>query len=169
MIYPNLRLLIPSFYNHFLMHEYNNQHGPNFRTSSRNSYEIRLNDGCFVPRTHELPEFGIKDLIDIVHQHEFIHPDVPTPWIIHVYYGIMSASRRSLREGGFTPKQIPDLAWQTFTSIVTTYCVVADVLKACGYEWALVVLVGLGDIPPLSVSHFNRRLHEVGEWLPYLA
>ncbi|NOG62205.1 MAG: hypothetical protein HND46_02195 [Chloroflexi bacterium] len=46
---------------------------------------------------------------------------------------------------------------------------IADVLKACGYEWALVVLVGLGDIPPLSVSRFNRRLHEVGEWLPYLA
>lgn len=73
------------------------------------------------------------------------------------------------------------------TYIVTAYCVIADVLKACGYEEdirrrvrgaaqyfqnhherALGMLVRLGDIPPLSVSRFNRRLHEVGEWLAFL-
>lgn len=73
---------------------------------------------------------------------------------------------------------------------------IADLLKACGYEEderrrvsgaeivlvavlatqyfqnhherALGVLVRLGNIAPISVSRFNRRLHEIREWVPYL-
>lgn len=77
--------------------------------------------------------------------------------------------------------------------IVPAYCVIADILKAYGYEddrragvsaaeillvavvaakyfqnhheRALCILVRLGDIPHLSVSRFNRRLHALSDWL----
>lgn len=79
------------------------------------------------------------------------------------------------------------------TYIVTAYSVIEDLLKAYGYqddprarvsaaevlivavvaakyfqnhhERALCILVQLGDIPPLSVSRFNRRLHALRDWL----
>jgi len=79
------------------------------------------------------------------------------------------------------------------TYIVTAYSVIADLLKAHGYqddpratvsaaeilivavvaakyfqnhhERALCILVKLGDIPRLSVSRFNRRLHALSDWL----
>lgn len=79
------------------------------------------------------------------------------------------------------------------TYIVTAYSIIADLLKAYDYqddprtsisaaevlvvavvaakyfqnhhERALYVLVRLGDIPPLSVSRFNRRLHALRDWL----
>lgn len=79
------------------------------------------------------------------------------------------------------------------TYIVTVYCLIEDLLKAYGYrddlratvsaaevltvavisakyfqnhhERALCILVKLGDIPPLSVSRFNRRLHALRDWL----
>ncbi|MBZ0321143.1 MAG: TetR/AcrR family transcriptional regulator [Anaerolineae bacterium] len=81
---------------HFLMHamEHDNQHDPKFQKV----------------------EQQLADLIDAVRQAGYVRPDVPTPWIIQVYYGIMAASWRVLRDGGVAPKQIPDLAWQTFTS-----------------------------------------------------
>ena len=79
------------------------------------------------------------------------------------------------------------------TYIVTAYCVIEDLLQ--GYEYqddfrvnvsaaevivvavvsakyfqnhherALSMLVRLGEIPPLSVSRFNRRLHALSDWL----
>jgi hypothetical protein len=77
--------------------------------------------------------------------------------------------------------------------IVPAYCVIADILKAYEYEddsrasvsaaeillvavvaakyfqnhheRALCILVRLGDIPHLSVSRFNRRLHALSDWL----
>jgi len=77
--------------------------------------------------------------------------------------------------------------------IVTAYSVIDDLLKAYGYkddvraticaaeiltvavvaakyfqnhhERALCVLIRLGDVPPVSVSRFNRRLHALREWL----
>lgn len=79
------------------------------------------------------------------------------------------------------------------TYIITAYCLIEDVLKACGYEddvrtkvsaaevlavavvsakyfqnhheRALNVLIRCGDVPRLSVSRFNRRLHALSEWL----
>lgn len=79
------------------------------------------------------------------------------------------------------------------TYIVTVYSVIDDLLKAHGYsddvratisaaeiltvavvaakyfhnhhERGLCVLIRLGDIPPLSVSRFNRRLHALSDWL----
>lgn len=77
--------------------------------------------------------------------------------------------------------------------IVTVYSVIDDLLKAHGYrddvratvsaaeiltvavvaakyfqnhhERALCVMIKLGDVPPLSVSRFNRRLHALRDWL----
>ena len=79
------------------------------------------------------------------------------------------------------------------TYIVTAYCVIEDLLKAHDYqddtratvsaaeiltvaviaakyfqnhhERALCILIKLGDIAPLSVSRFNRRLHALRDWL----
>ncbi len=79
------------------------------------------------------------------------------------------------------------------TYIVTVYSVIADLLKVYGYqddpratvsaaeiltvavvaakyfhnhqERALCILVRLGDIPRLSVSRFNRRLHALRDWV----
>ena len=33
------------------------------------------------------------------------------------------------------------------------------------HEFAVCILVKLGDIPPLRVSRFNRRLHALCDWL----
>jgi len=77
--------------------------------------------------------------------------------------------------------------------IVTAYCVIEDILKASKYqddtrtsisaaeillvavvaakyfqnhhERALCILIKLGDIPRLSISRFNRRLHALRDWL----
>lgn len=79
------------------------------------------------------------------------------------------------------------------TYIVTAYSVIEDLLKAYGcqddqrasvsaaeiltvavvaakyfhnhHERALCILIQLGDIPRLSVSRFNRRLHALSDWL----
>jgi len=79
------------------------------------------------------------------------------------------------------------------TYIVTAYSVIEDLLTAYGYqddvrstvsaaevlivavvaakyfqnhhERALSVMVRLGDIPALSISRFNRRLHALSDWL----
>lgn len=79
------------------------------------------------------------------------------------------------------------------TYIVTVYCVIDDLLKAYGYqddarasvsaaeiltvavvaakyfqnhhERALCILIRLGDVRPMSVSRFNRRLHALRDWL----
>lgn len=79
------------------------------------------------------------------------------------------------------------------TYIVTAYSVIADLLKVHDYqddpratisaaeiltvavvaakyfqnhhERALCILVKLGDIPRLSISRFNRRLHALSDWL----
>lgn len=79
------------------------------------------------------------------------------------------------------------------TYIVTAYSVIEDLLRGYGYqddpratvsaaevlivaviaakyfqnhhERALCILVKMGDIPPLSVSRFNRRLHALRDWL----
>jgi len=79
------------------------------------------------------------------------------------------------------------------TYIVTAYSVIEDLLTAYGYqddvrstvsaaevlivavvaakyfqnhhERALSIMVRLGDIPPLSISRFNRRLHALSDWL----
>jgi hypothetical protein len=79
------------------------------------------------------------------------------------------------------------------TYIVTAYSVIDDLLKAHDYsddvratisaaeiltvavvaakyfqnhhERALCILIKLGDIPPVSVSRFNRRLHALSDWL----
>lgn len=79
------------------------------------------------------------------------------------------------------------------TYIVTAYSVIDDVLRAYGYEddvratvsaaeilvvavlaakyfqnhheRALSILIRLGDVPRISVSRFNRRLHALKDWL----
>ena len=67
------------------------------------------------PKFQEVEE-RIANLIEAVRQDGLIRSDIPTAWIIHVYYGIMSASWSALSEGNVAPKQVPDLAWQSFTS-----------------------------------------------------
>lgn len=67
------------------------------------------------PKFQEV-EQQLTAVIEAVRQEGLIREDVPTPWMIHLYYGIMSASWRALSEGGVAPKRIPELAWQSFTS-----------------------------------------------------
>jgi AcrR family transcriptional regulator len=61
-------------------------------------------------------EQGMINLIESIRQDGLIRSDMPTAWIMHVYYGIMSASWSALSEGNVAPKRIPDLAWQSFTA-----------------------------------------------------
>lgn len=91
------------------------------------------------------------------------------------------------------PHHIQRRSHMNDTYIVTAYSVLDDVLKAHGYtddkrttigaaeiltvavvaakyfqnhhERALCILIKVGDIPPLSVSRFNRRLHALSEWV----
>lgn len=67
------------------------------------------------PKFQEV-EQQLTALIEAVRHDGLIRPEIPTPWIIHIYYGIMSASWRALSEGGVAPKRVPELAWESFTA-----------------------------------------------------
>jgi len=67
------------------------------------------------PKFQEVEQL-LADLIETVRAEGFIREDVPTPWIVHIYYGIMSSSWRALHQGNVAPNRIPELAWQSFTS-----------------------------------------------------
>lgn len=61
-----------------------------------------------------------------------------------------------------------DIRSQVSGSEVLTVAVVAAKYFQNHHERALCVLQRLGDIRPLSVSRFNRRLHALGHWLDEL-
>lgn len=61
-------------------------------------------------------EQQLADLIEAVRNEGLIRPDVPTAWVVQLYYGVMSASSRALSRGSVAPRRIPELAWQSFTS-----------------------------------------------------
>ena len=83
---------------HFLMHamehDDHEQHYPKFQES----------------------EQSMINLIEAVRQDGLIRSDMPTAWVIHVYYGIMSASWGALNKGSVAPNRIPELVWQSFIS-----------------------------------------------------
>lgn len=57
----------------------------------------------------------MTEIIEALRDKGLIRKDVPNAWIIHLYGGILTAAWSSLRDGAVAPRDVPLLAWQTFT------------------------------------------------------
>ena len=57
----------------------------------------------------------LAEIIEAVRTEGLLKAEIPTPWILHLYDAIMITSWSALREGGVAPRDVPDLAWLSFT------------------------------------------------------
>ncbi|MFK7805132.1 MAG: TetR/AcrR family transcriptional regulator [Anaerolineae bacterium] len=48
-------------------------------------------------------------------EQKLIDSDVPNAWLLHLYGGVMTAAWSSLQEGAVAPRDIPKLAWKSFS------------------------------------------------------
>ena len=54
-------------------------------------------------------------IIEALRNEGSIKKNIPNAWILHFYGGILTAAWSSLRDGAVAPRDIPNLAWQSFT------------------------------------------------------
>lgn len=57
----------------------------------------------------------MTEIIEELREEGLIRKDVPNAWLLHLYGGVLTAAWSSLRDGAVAPRDIPVLAWQTFT------------------------------------------------------
>lgn len=81
-------------------------------------------------------------------------------YIVTVYVGLAD----SLPQIGY----VDDVRCRVTAAEVLTVAVIAARYFQNHYERALYVMVQRGDIPPLSISRFNRRVHQLLGWLQRL-
>ena len=87
---------------HFLMH-----------ASEEINYE------SFDPQIQKLDDRMTK-IIEALRAEGLIQKGVPNAWILHFYGGVLTAAWSSSREGTVAPRDIPMLAWQSFSQGVFT-------------------------------------------------
>ena len=56
----------------------------------------------------------MTEIFEALRGEGLIRNDLPTPWLLHLYGGIMTAAWSSTRDGAVAPRDIPMLAWQSF-------------------------------------------------------
>lgn len=57
----------------------------------------------------------MTELIEQLREEGLIQKGMPNAWILHLYGGVLTAAWSSLRDGAVAPREIPLLAWQSFT------------------------------------------------------
>ena len=82
---------------HFLMH-----------ASEEIDYEV------FGPLMQKL-EDRMTEIIEVLREEGLIKKGVPNAWLLHLYYGVLTAAWSALRDGTVAPRDIPMLAWQSFS------------------------------------------------------
>lgn len=82
---------------HFLMH-----------ASEELDYEL------FGPLMEEMDD-RMTEIFEALREERAINKGVPNAWLLHLYGGVMTAAWSSLRDGTVAPRDIPMLAWQSFS------------------------------------------------------
>lgn len=82
---------------HFLMH----------------AHEV-IDEEVLVPLVAELDDKMVK-IFDQLREKKLIDSDFPDAWLLHLYGGVMTAAWSSLQEGTVAPRDVPQLAWQSFS------------------------------------------------------
>ena len=57
----------------------------------------------------------MNEIFDQLREEKLIDPDVPNAWLLHLYGGVMTAAWSSLNEGAVAQRDVPKLAWRSFT------------------------------------------------------
>ena len=68
----------------------------------------------FGPLSQKLDD-RMTEIIEALREEGLIKKDVPNAWLLHLYGGVMTAAWSSLRDGTVAPRDIPMLAWQSFS------------------------------------------------------
>ena len=55
------------------------------------------------------------EIFDALRVQKLIRENVPNAWLLHLYGGVMTAAWSSLKEGAVAPRDIPMLAWLSFS------------------------------------------------------
>lgn len=87
---------------HFLMH-----------ASEEIDYEV------FGPLIQKLDD-RMTEIIEALREEGLIQKGIPNAWLLHFYGGVLTAAWSSSREGTVAPRDIPMLAWQSFSQGVFT-------------------------------------------------
>jgi AcrR family transcriptional regulator len=82
---------------HFLMH-----------ASEEIDYEV------FGPQVQKLDD-RMTEIIEALREEGEIRKGMPNGWLLHLYGGVLTAAWSSLRAGAVAPRDIPTLAWQSFS------------------------------------------------------
>lgn len=56
----------------------------------------------------------LAELIEAARHEHLFAPDIPTPWIIEIFEGVIFAAWMQIKAGELTQKQATTLAWRTF-------------------------------------------------------
>ena len=88
------------------------QMGERFHFLTHASEEIDYE--TFGPMVQELDK-RMTEIIEALRAEGAIKKGVPNAWILHLYGGIMTAAWSSSRDGVVAPRDIPTLAWESFT------------------------------------------------------
>ena len=54
-------------------------------------------------------------IFDQLRDEKLIEQDVPNAWLLHLYGGVMTAAWSSLNEGAVAQRDVPKLAWRSFS------------------------------------------------------
>lgn len=54
-------------------------------------------------------------IFDQLREERLIEQDVPNAWLLHLYGGVMTAAWSSLNEGAVAQRDVPQLAWRSFS------------------------------------------------------
>lgn len=57
----------------------------------------------------------MTEIIERLREEGLIPKEMPNAWILHLYGGILTAAWSSARDGAVAPREIPLLAWHSFT------------------------------------------------------
>ncbi len=88
------------------------QMGDRFHFLMHASEEI--DQALFRPMVQKLDD-RMTEIIEGLRQEGLMRKDIPNAWVLHLYGGIITAAWSSLRDGAVAPRDIPTLAWGSFT------------------------------------------------------
>ena len=62
----------------------------------------------------------MTEILEALREKDLIRKDMPNAWLLHLYGGVLTAAWSSTRDGAVAPRDIPELAWQSFAQGVFT-------------------------------------------------
>ena len=72
-----------------------------------------MDDDLIGPHIQRLDSRMIE-ILDALRDEGLIKREMPNAWLLHLYGGVMTAAWSSQRDGAVAPRDIPQLAWESF-------------------------------------------------------